>query len=529
MLGSFCRLIFCRIDTTTFDQAGRESRDQVLEQQSHINPARQRFVGVATILSVVLCAVLIELARRMELAVPVPFLILYGAVAFAAGFSGLRVALISASIVASFVIHSSMVGYGPASLTAGPFQVSCGILIGFAIAVLIGRRRDQLVYLAKTLEDKQIELMAARDELAVRAEKKSHQLDNATAELVNAEMLLENTVLYSPFAVVVISDQFNINSVNPAGLEIFGLETLPSDWRFLGTFLRNIRFFMEDNREIEFGTGPIYNALRNATITDDFVCRIVRTDKTERWLRGCFAPVRASDGSICGATAIFVDISEQKYAERRLKDFISRVLKTHEDERSVIAYRLQDDIAQHLVATKMNLHSAALTGNYTDPVRDTIGRIDTLMDSVRDWSLELRPAALDDLGLESALRWYLTTQQKHCDYDIVFEVNIADDKLSSEIGIACFRIVQQAVTNALDHANAQALTITMYSENDRLCLDIVDDGCGFDVDKAILGPSGGGGLGLITMRERAIVAGGEFKVISALGQGTTVSVCFPGK
>lgn len=472
------------------------------------------------ILGVVICAVTIELTRRMGLAVPVPFLILYGSVALAAGYSGLRIALYCALIVAVFVIHSSIVGFGPASLTGGPFQVGCGILIGLAIAVLIGRRRDKLVILAKTLENSEKELVAARDELAARAEEKTH-------ELANAEMLLENTVLHSPFAVVVVSDRFEIISVNPAGLKIFGLESFPSGWKSLGTFVKNIRFFTDDNRELEFGKGPVYQALENATITDNFNCRIVREDRSERWLRGCFAPVRAPDGSINGATAIFVDISAQKHAELRLRDFVSRVLKTHEDDRAKIAYRLQDDIGQHLVATKMNLHSAALTGNYADPVRDTIGRIDTLMDSVRDWSLELRPAALDDLGLESALRWYLTTQQKHCDYDIAFESTIGDDKLSPETGIACFRIVQQAVANALTHANAQSLTVTLYQQNDRLCLDIVDDGCGFDVDKAILGPSSGGGLGLITMRERAIVVGGDFKVISAPGQGTTITVCFP--
>ncbi len=369
----------------------------MLEQQTQFNRAtqraanfdRSRLVDVATVLGVVICVVLIELARRKALAVPVPFLIRYGSVALAAGYSGLRVALISASIVATFVIHSSMVGYGPASLTAGPFQVSCGILIGFAIAVLIGRRRDNLIYLANTLESSQMELIAARGALAARAETKTLQLDDATAELTNVEMLLENTVLYSPFAVVVISERLEIKSVNPAGLTIFGLESVPADWKSLGTFMQNIHFFTADNHELEFDRGPIYQALTNATITDDFICRIIRKHQTKRWLRGCFAP----DGSVCGATAIFVDISEQKHAEHRLKNFVLRVLKTHED--------------------------------------------------------------------------------------------------------------------------------------DRLCLDIVDDGCGFDVDKTILGPSSGDGLGLITMRERAIVVGGDFKVISAPGQGTTVTVCFP--
>ena len=147
------------------------------------------------------------------------------------------------------------------------------------------------------------------------------------------------------------------------------------------------------------------------------------------------------------------------------------------------------------------------------------------MDSVRDWSLELRPAALDDLGLVSALRWYLTNQQRNFDNAIEFDANIDDQNLSSEVAIAFFRIVQQAVANVLKHASAQSLTIRMYNQEKYLCLDIIDDGCGFEVEQAMLGRGKGGGLGLITMRERANQIGGEFTIKSTPGQGTTVKVC----
>lgn len=480
----------------------------------------------ATILGVVLCFLAIEAARRNALPTPVPFLMLYAAVALAAGYSGRRVGIIAALVVAAFVVHSSIVGYGPKSLTGGAVQLSIGILIAFGIAILIGDRRDKLVRLAASLDQSQRELTQARDALAATAEQKTHQLEDTTSELNGVRMQLANTVEHSPAAVVVITDKYEITSINPAGLESFGLAALPSQLSQVGKFMQHIRFYSEDGSEFEFGSGPLFQALTNATITDDFVCRIVRMDKTERWLRGSFAPIRETDGRITGATAIFVDITEKIHARFQMKDLVSRVLKAHEDDRAIIARRLQDDIAQHLVATKMNLHSAALTRNYVDPVRDTIGRIDTLMDSVRDWSLELRPAALDDLGLVSALRWYLTSQQKFFDYDITFDAKIDDESISSDVSIACFRVVQQAVRNVLEHADARSLDVSLYKQDEYLCVEIVDDGRGFNVNDVMLGRSEGSGLGLITMRERVVLAGGIFKVTSAPKQGTNITVCF---
>ncbi len=483
-------------------------------------------MDVATILGVVLCVLAIELARRIALPMPVPFLILYAAVALAAGYSGRRVGIVAALVVAAFVVHSSIVGYGPSSLTGGAVQLGFGILIAFGIAILIGDRRDKLVRLAASLAESQRELTHARDALAAIADQKSHQLEDATTKLDGVRMQLANTVEHSPAAIVVITDEYEIKSVNPAGLESFGLASLPSQLANVEKFMQHIRFYAEDGSEFKFGSGPLYQALTNAVVTDGFVCRIVRPDDTERWLRGSFAPIRASSGKITGATAIFVDITDKIHARQQMKDLVFRVLKAHEDDRTTIARRLQDDIAQHLVATKMNLHSAALTRNFADPVRETIGRIDTLMDAVRNWSLELRPAALDDLGLVSALRWYLTSQQKFFDFEITFEANVDDEDFSPDVSIACFRVVQQAVANVLEHAQAESLVVSIYRQDEYLCVEIADDGRGFNVDDVMLGRSRGGGLGLITMRERVVLAGGIFKVTSEPKQGTNITVCF---
>ena len=506
-------------------------QDPYIEQPSQSAGSfdRSRLADVAVIVGVVFCALLVEASRRLAFPIPIPFLLLYGTVALAAGYAGRRLGIIAALIVAIFVVHSSLVGYGPPSLTSGPIEVGFGILIGLVIAVLIGDRRDKLIELAQSLEATQRELIDARDVLAQRAERKSDQLEDAKTELVDARVQLENTMLYSPAAVVVVTDKYEITSVNPAGLKVFGLESLPRDWILVERFMQNIRFFAEDGHEFVFGEGPLYQALTQAKVTDDFNCRIVLPDKTERWLRGSFAPIRDLQGTITGVTAIFIDVSEKILSKHQLKDLVSRVLKANEADRSMIAHRLQDDIGQHLVATKINLHSAALTGNFAAPVRDTIKRIDTLMESVRDWSLELRPAALDDLGLVSALRWYLTNQEKNCNYEIDFDVNNVEEALPPDVEIACFRIVQQAVANVLEHADAQSLAVRMYNQDHDLCLAVVDDGCGFEVERAMLGQSDGGGLGLITMRERANQAGGEFAVVSAPGQGTTLTVCFADK
>jgi signal transduction histidine kinase len=148
---------------------------------------------------------------------------------------------------------------------------------------------------------------------------------------------------------------------------------------------------------------------------------------------------------------------------------------------------------------------------------------------VHDISLNLRPSILDDLGLEPALRWLTGRQAALVGLQAEFHADPLEQRLEPAIETECFRVVQGALTNVVRHAQAQAVTVELRKEDGQLHLRVRDDGIGFDVaalrEKAMHGAS----LGLLSMEERAALAGGGLEFTSVLKQGTEVHAWFPLK
>ena len=147
---------------------------------------------------------------------------------------------------------------------------------------------------------------------------------------------------------------------------------------------------------------------------------------------------------------------------------------------------------------------------------------------MRNLSFDLRPSFLDDLGLVSALRWYADRFQQRT--GIIVTVNISLPKniarLRHELETACFRIVQEALTNVARHANAKTVSIELESFGDEIRVCIGDDGAGFEIgaqNLALLTTH----LGLRGMRERALAVGGSFEIISSAAHGTQIRAVFP--
>jgi signal transduction histidine kinase len=155
--------------------------------------------------------------------------------------------------------------------------------------------------------------------------------------------------------------------------------------------------------------------------------------------------------------------------------------------------------------------------------------VERVLDQVRDISLNLRPSILDDLGLEPALRWYTERQAALVGLQAEFRADPLDQRLDSVIETVCFRVAQEALTNVVRHAQAKVVTVELRQEAGQLHLRVRDDGIGFEVitvrEKAVLGAS----LGLLSMEERAALAGGGLEFISIPGQGTEVHAWFPLK
>lgn len=214
----------------------------------------------------------------------------------------------------------------------------------------------------------------------------------------------------------------------------------------------------------------------------------------------------------------------------RLQHLSRRLVRAQEEERRRLARELHDEIGQALTATQLNLQVLL---ELQDPqelkarLEDSLLLVEQLLQQVRTLSLDLRPSMLDDLGLASALRWYLYRQAERAGFEVHYISELAEIRFPSEIETTCFRIAQESLTNIVRHARAQLVTLELHLLENCLHLIISDNGVGFDVAAARIRAAGGSSLGLLGMQERALLIGGQVIITSAPGKGTTLSAEFP--
>jgi signal transduction histidine kinase len=160
-------------------------------------------------------------------------------------------------------------------------------------------------------------------------------------------------------------------------------------------------------------------------------------------------------------------------------------------------------------------------------LRDSVAIVEQTLEQVRSLSLNLRPSMLDDLGLTAALRWYVAQQAQRAGLQASFEALIDDSLVSTESRTACFRIVQEALTNIIRHAHAQVVRVRIWQEGESLRALIRDDGVGFDVDRMRAFGGERPHLGLLGMEERASLADGKLEVRSEPDAGCEIALRLP--
>ncbi len=267
--------------------------------------------------------------------------------------------------------------------------------------------------------------------------------------------------------------------------------------------------------------------------------RLQRPDGTYAHVFDRCLVMNGEDGQprrLIGAT---MDVTERRRMEQALQDanqklkhLSAHVLGIQENERRFIARELHDEVGQALTALKIGLETLALSG-FAPQAGISLAELAevasrTLM-NVRDLTLSLRPPQLDDLGLIAALRWHLDQQSRVCGWQAVFEADPLPSRLESGLETACFRFVQEALTNTARHAKASRVELRMRLVDGRMHLSVSDDGEGFDTAEARARIMRGGSVGLAGMEERIMLAGGRFEIGSAPGQGTTVRAELPLK
>jgi signal transduction histidine kinase len=229
--------------------------------------------------------------------------------------------------------------------------------------------------------------------------------------------------------------------------------------------------------------------------------------------------------------------AQLEHAERQrsagLRAYAISVQRAQEEERERISRELHDDICQRLSGMKFRVE--VLAGN-AEPankrmvrgLRDINQELDRAITEVQRISSNLRPSVLDDFGLVTALRMLCKEFQKlHAVRTSFREAHAPPGPVDSNIEIALYRIAQEALSNTAKHSNAGNATVHLERQESSIQLTVSDDGTGFEETDAARARGEGHGMGLMSMRERSELLGGTFRIESASGKGTTVTVTLP--
>jgi signal transduction histidine kinase len=211
----------------------------------------------------------------------------------------------------------------------------------------------------------------------------------------------------------------------------------------------------------------------------------------------------------------------------RLGALSRRLVEVQEAERRSVARELHDEIGQLLTGLKLNLEMSthAPSGQIAARLTEAWGLVNELIGRVRDLSLNLRPAMLDDLGLLPALLWHAERYTSQTNVRVGFQHGgLEGRRFSPDVETAMYRIIQEAMTNVARHAGVNQVSIRLWANPDALGAQIEDQGIGFDPDVTL---AASGSIGLAGMRERATLLGGQLTVESKRGAGTRVTAELP--
>jgi signal transduction histidine kinase len=216
---------------------------------------------------------------------------------------------------------------------------------------------------------------------------------------------------------------------------------------------------------------------------------------------------------------------ERERAEERSRSLARKLVDVQERERRKIARELHDEIGQSLTALDLMLKVAAVDRRTEAKIGEAREILGDLTAKVRNMSLNLRPAMLDDMGLLHTLIWLFDRYTQQTKITVGFtHVALRQTRNAAELETAAYRIVQEALTNVARHAKTEHAEVRFRREEDRLHFEIVDRGAGFDPDTGAISDQA---VGLASMRERATLLGGRLSIDSSPGKGTRIKVMIP--
>ncbi|MDE2606514.1 MAG: CHASE3 domain-containing protein [Burkholderiales bacterium] len=317
------------------------------------------------------------------------------------------------------------------------------------------------------------------------------------------------------------------------------------------------RFYTPEDRAAGLPQRALETAQKEGRFSDEGWR--LRKDGSRFWAAVAIAPLRDAQGRLRGFAKVTRDLSERKAAEEelqrlnshleslvqertselqesnqalraardRLQALSSRLITAQEEERRHVARELHDETGQALTLIRMQLSELASAGPADAPrVGECLQSVDRAISHIRGLSLRLRPPMLDDLGLSDAVEWVAGQQARAAGWALRLDVQELDERLPGDVETACFRICQEALTNAARYARATEVAVSLRRAGDELELVVADNGGGFDLARYRTPEERRKHFGLVSMSERAALAGGRLEIDTAPGRGTRVHAVF---
>lgn len=223
--------------------------------------------------------------------------------------------------------------------------------------------------------------------------------------------------------------------------------------------------------------------------------------------------------------AMLSDITARRKSEEAQREYPRRLIEAQEAVGKRIALELHDEIGQTLTSVGMMLALTPKLERADAEMRITDARaiLHDMTERVRNLALDLRPSILDDFGLVAALQWLIQRYSRQTNVAVAFDSTMEGERLSPDVEIAAYRIVQEALTNVARHAGETEVTVRLSLVDDVLRVEIADRGIGFDTESVQ------SSVGVTGMQERARILGGRLTISTRPGVGTRITAELPGK
>ena len=357
-----------------------------------------------------------------------------------------------------------------------------------------------------------------------------YNLARAGEVLRQCEDRFSRLVDLMPVAVYVCDTSGRIQRYNQRAVQLWGRK--PRAGSTAQRYCGSLRLYSPDGTFVPHRESKMAEVLRTGIEARGLEVVIERPDGSRMTVLVNIVPLRNSAGQLIGAMNCFQDITERKQAQKdlqrslgQLRALAGRLQIIREEERQRVARDLHDQLGGALTAIKLDVSSLLhkLAPDEKQQSDSLFRLIDRTIESVRRISTDLRPGILDDLGLMAAIEWGAEEFQRRTGTTCRLDLPQDDMVIDREVATALFRTLQEAFTNVARHANATQVNVRLAKEGGDLTLEIDDNGKGISEEELFADTS----LGILGMRERALLLGGELAISGAAGKGTTITVRIP--